>query len=76
MSEPIDHARAWQRPVFSAAVIGGILACLWKLPPEHALDALRAFLWAGAALYMIRGVVDKGWIERVVAIWRGQAPAA
>ena len=73
MPDPIDHARAWQRPLFSGVIVAGVLACLWKLPPEHALDALRAFLWAGAALYLIRGVVDKGWIERVVSIWKGGA---
>jgi len=71
--DPIDHARAWQRPVFSGAVIIGIAVTLWKLPPEHALAALVALLWAGGALYLIRGVVDKGWIERVVSIWKGGA---
>jgi hypothetical protein len=72
MTEPIDHARQWMRPAFSATVIGGVAVCLLRLPPESVMDALRALLVAGGALYLIRGVVDKAWLERIVRIWKGR----
>lgn len=71
MTQPIDKARVWQRPLFTGAVLVGVGVCLWKLTPEHALDALKAFLWAGLFLYAFRGVIDKGALERIVKAWRG-----
>jgi hypothetical protein len=73
MTEPIDHARKWMRPAFSATVIGGVAVCMMRLPAEHVFDALCALLWAGGALYLIRGVLDAGAMERILRIWKGQS---
>lgn len=71
----IDPARSWQRPLFSAVITGCTLWVTSKVPPESAVSALGLYLMAGAVLYFVRGVVDKGQLTEWLRIWKGQGDA-
>jgi hypothetical protein len=68
----IDRARAWQRPIFSAGIIGCAITFAARMPADGILDAFRACLVAGGFLYVWRGFVDKGAAERLLGIWKGR----
>lgn len=73
MTAPIDKARVWQRPLFSAALITGLVWVLVRMPPGDMIRALPWLLLAGAFLYAWRGAIDKGGIAEVLRAWRGGA---
>lgn len=68
----VDRARVWQRPLFSAVITFGVVWTVVTLPPEAKLAGLWALLGAGAVLYFVRGVVDKGELTQWLRIWKGR----
>jgi len=71
MSDPLDKARAWQRPIFSGVIAFAVIYLTLTLPEDDRLTALIAFLIAGGILYFVRGVVDKGQLTEWLRIWKG-----
>jgi hypothetical protein len=68
----IDSARMWQRPAMTALFGAGYAVLVFRLPPDAVLPALVWTVGALVLIYLVRGVVDKGWLERVLAIWKGR----
>ena len=68
----IDSARVWQRPAMTALFGAGYAVLVFRLPPDAVLPALVWTVGALVLIYLVRGVVDKGWLERVLAIWKGR----
>lgn len=66
----LDAVKQWGRPILLGACIPLLFA---GLHPEVSDTKFQCICLLAALLFFFRGVIDKGFIERVVALWRGRA---
>lgn len=69
----LDAAKQWGRPIL---LLSCIVLLFLGLSPDVSDTKFKWICGLAALLFFFRGVIDKGWIERILMIWKGREAQA